>query len=103
MDKKSKFRGVSFHSGNGRFIAKTSARTRKSRSVTIGYFDDEESAARAFDVAACYLRGPMANINFDGSPPKGYTIADIYIHLRCLGLPSHLDLLRKAHPYRANA
>jgi hypothetical protein len=41
------------------------------------YFDDPEEAARVFDVAAQYIRGPDAVLNFDGQPPPRIPRAEI--------------------------
>lgn len=37
-----------------------------------------ETAARVYDVAADYLHGPDAILNFDGSPPAGIAKAEIF-------------------------
>lgn len=83
--KKSRFRGIAWHEGHKKWVAKTHA---QGRYVTLGYFDAEEAAARMYDCAARYLRGPNANLNFDGLPPPGITTPEVYHLLRERGLVS---------------
>jgi hypothetical protein len=57
----SKYRGVSWHKRQGKWAAVISV---GGRAKHVGYFDDEEEAARAFDEAAKGLRGEYAVLNF---------------------------------------
>lgn len=77
------YRGVSWHARNKKWVAKTHA---QGRYVTLGYYDTAEDAARIYDCAARYLRGPNANFNFDGLPPLTYTTAQVYAILNKRGL-----------------
>lgn len=83
MNTKTKYRGVSWHARNQRYVAKTHA---QGRYVTLGYFDLPEDAARFYDCADRFLRGPDSRPNFDGLPPPGYTVAQVYDMLRAKGL-----------------
>ena len=55
----SRFKGVSWYTRSGRWRA-TAARRH------VGFFDDEEDAARAYDAAARAAFGAFARVNFDG-------------------------------------
>lgn len=59
--KTSKFKGVSLHSQNFRWIAQICV---PGKSAYIGSFDDELSAARAYDAAAKEHYGEFASVNF---------------------------------------
>lgn len=56
-------------------------------------FQRAEDAARVWDVMACYLRGPDAQLNFEGEPPAGVDRAEVKAFLDRRGvLPStYLD------------
>ena len=45
--------------------------TAGSKPVHIGYFDSQETAARAYDQESLKLRGPNSNLNF---PMSSYTV-----------------------------
>ncbi len=57
----SKYRGVSWHKRQRRWMAVISV---NGRARTLGYYRDEKEAARAFDRAAKELRGEFAVLNF---------------------------------------
>jgi hypothetical protein len=57
----SRFRGVSWYRNYARWVVKL---TRGTRSIFIGYYDDELAAARAFDAAARRFYGKSASFNF---------------------------------------
>ena len=84
-----KYRGVAWHPGHQKYVAKTHA---QGRYVTLGYYDSAEDAARVFDVASHFLRGPNANLNFaDCLPPPNMTTAEVYDMLWARGLVSIQD------------
>lgn len=58
----SRFKGVAWHKGTARWAAKIMC---KGRSVWLGVFESEESAARAYDAAALRLFGRFARLNFE--------------------------------------
>ncbi|KAK9862029.1 hypothetical protein WJX84_001569 [Apatococcus fuscideae] len=57
----SKYRGVSWHKDNMKWRATI---FKGSKPVHIGYFDSQETAARAYDQESLKLRGPNSNLNF---------------------------------------
>jgi len=59
--RKSQYRGVYWHGVAAKWVAQIS--TGGSRRH-LGLFDNEEDAARAFDVAASATHGPFATLNF---------------------------------------
>ena len=61
----SQYKGVSWENGRGRWRAKIAYNRRN---VFIGYFDDEVSAARAYDAKAKELFGEYAILNIDKAP-----------------------------------
>ena len=63
----SPYRGVSFHSRDGLWRMKITAGSRQLTWPT--YFRKPETAARVFDVACQFIRGPDAVLTFDGEPP----------------------------------
>jgi hypothetical protein len=63
----SRFKGVSFCKLTGKWRADICAE-RKPR--LLGRFDDEEVAARAYDIAALALHGAFARLNFPGSQQR---------------------------------
>ncbi len=64
----SKFKGVSLHSQNKRWIAQIG---HNRRTIYIGSFDSEIEAAEAYDQEARRLFGDYANTNFqDGGVPR---------------------------------
>ena len=58
---RSGYKGVSYHKGTGRWVARISA-DRIARHL--GYFDSPEAAGKAYDVAAIELHGEFARLNF---------------------------------------
>jgi hypothetical protein len=57
----SQYKGVSWPNRNGKWLAKIIYR---GKSIYIGYFDDEVSAAKAYDAKALELFGEYAALNF---------------------------------------
>ncbi len=57
----SQYKGVSWDSRNQRWMSQL---TFKNRHLFLGRFDDEQEAARAYDVAARKHFGEFANLNF---------------------------------------
>jgi len=67
--KSSRFLGVYWHKHRGRWMAriragKISETTGHSKPICLGYFEDEESAARVRDAAARKYFGAFASFNF---------------------------------------
>lgn len=60
---RSKFKGVSWHKGRGKWQAKIKV-NRSTRHL--GLFPNEEDAARAYDAAALVSWGNFAAVNFSG-------------------------------------
>ncbi|XP_010471284.1 PREDICTED: AP2-like ethylene-responsive transcription factor AIL1 [Camelina sativa] len=67
----SQYRGVTRHRWTGRYEAhlwdnscKKEGQTRKGRQVYLGGYDEEEKAARAYDLAALKYWGPTTHLNF---------------------------------------
>lgn len=56
----SKFKGVSWHSVVGKWRARINVGGRQ---IVIGYFDDEQNAANAYDAAANQSFGEFARLN----------------------------------------
>ena len=82
MAKSSKFRGVAWHISAKRWRAKV---RRKGHDYHLGYYADEETAARVYDVAARRLHGTDAILNFDGRSPVDVTEAEIVRRLIVAG------------------
>ena len=80
---KNRYRGVSFHKQHGKYRVKIKF---KGRHYHLGYYADEETAARVYDVAADLVWGPAAQWNFDGQPPDTVPRALIRKRLIELGL-----------------
>jgi len=57
----SQYKGVSFNTGNGKFRVQIWFNNKKTHG---GYFEDELSAAMAYDVLAKELHGEFARLNF---------------------------------------
>lgn len=58
--KTSRFKGVSRKTGVGSWVAQIQVDSKK---ITLGYFDDEEDAALAYNMAASDLFGEFARLN----------------------------------------
>ena len=69
--RKSKYHNVYWYGRTSRWITKLHARNNLSgrQTINLGYYVDEEVAARVSDVAELLVRGPDARLNFDGKPP----------------------------------
>lgn len=69
--RKSRYHNVYWYGRTRRWIAKIHARTNRSgkETINLGYYENEETAARVADVAELLIRGPDARLNFDGKPP----------------------------------
>ena len=65
--KKSRFTGVNWDAQSGRWRAEISV--RRSR-ITLGSFDDEEDAARAYDAAVAKYEISGRTLNFPGEAPR---------------------------------
>ncbi len=60
-------------------------------------YERAEDAARVYDVMALALRGPAAVLNFDGQPPVGLLIFDIWDFLNKKGVLSDSRLRGMVH------
>jgi hypothetical protein len=60
---RSRYKGVGFHSLNGRWRARIKTDTG---SISLGVYATEEEAARAYDAAARVYHGEFAYLNFPG-------------------------------------
>jgi len=78
-----RYRGVSFHKRHNKWRVKLKV---DGRHCHLGYYTDEETAARVYDVAATLVWGPAAYWNFDGQPPAMIPRAMIRKRLIELGL-----------------
>jgi hypothetical protein len=64
---RSKYKGVSFYSREKQFVAKI---TTDGNTVSLGYFNDEIQAAKAYDKAAKIYHKEFAYLNFPRAGPK---------------------------------
>jgi hypothetical protein len=64
----SAFKGVSWRKRTGNWCAQIRS---GDQNVHLGYFDTEEDAARAYDLAACDMFGEFARANFSTLLPPG--------------------------------
>ncbi|XP_019182889.1 PREDICTED: AP2-like ethylene-responsive transcription factor ANT isoform X2 [Ipomoea nil] len=92
----SQYRGVTRHRWTGRYEAhlwdnscKKEGQSRKGRQVYLGGYDNEEKAARAYDLAALKYWGPSTHINFSSEnyqqeleDMKNMTRQEYVAHLR---------------------
>ncbi|XP_044982330.1 AP2-like ethylene-responsive transcription factor CRL5 isoform X2 [Hordeum vulgare subsp. vulgare] len=92
----SQYRGVTRHRWTGRYEAhlwdnscKKDGQTRKGRQVYLGGYDNEDKAARAYDLAALKYWGPSTNTNFpletyreEVEEMKSMTRQEFIAHLR---------------------
>jgi AP2 domain./HNH endonuclease. len=58
----SRFKGVGLHAASGLWRARI--RVGDGKTVSLGYFTDEQAAARAYDEAARRLHGEFVTVNF---------------------------------------
>lgn len=63
----SRYRGVSWSLAHGAWVVQIDA---ENRHYSLGIFDDEILAARAYDRAAAYLHGSVALLNFPHETPQ---------------------------------
>eukprot|EP00884_Botryococcus_braunii_P009510 jgi/Botrbrau1/18560/Bobra.0367s0009.2 len=61
----SPYRGVRWHERNTKWEARIFDGQKQ---ISLGYYDTEEAAAKAYDVRALRLRGPNTQVNFPQSP-----------------------------------
>ncbi len=58
----SKYRGVRWHERNGKWEARIFD-SNSGKQVSLGYYDSEDAAARAYDAESMRIRGPHAHVN----------------------------------------
>lgn len=68
------YRGICWHKKDKRWRVSISD---SDHDFYLGNYREAETAARVYDVAALMLRGRLADLNFDGHPPKSVSLADI--------------------------
>jgi hypothetical protein len=61
LRKSSKYRGVTWHKSGNKWTAQI---TYDGKNHHLGYFEDEEEAAKAYDRAASAHKGEKAKLNF---------------------------------------
>jgi hypothetical protein len=63
----SRYKGVSWEQHAARWVAQIK---RHRKRIFLGYFTDEEEAARSYDEAAVRVHGPFARLNFPEEAPS---------------------------------
>jgi hypothetical protein len=72
-----KYRGVVYHRRDGYYRVKLKKHGTEYFLANAQTLDSPETAARIYDVAAEYLHGPDAVLNFNGDPPPGISKGEI--------------------------
>lgn len=67
--KSSRFKGVSFMKARGKWHTRIQTKNRR---ISLGHFESEISAARAYDSAAAHFFGEFAVLNFPNEMPAPY-------------------------------
>jgi hypothetical protein len=93
------YRGVSYHKRDSYYRVKLKRNGIEHFLIGAQTLKNAEVAARIYDVAARYLHGPDAILNFDGDPPPGMTrteILDMLMKtLQNKGIPSSTLFLQR--------
>ncbi len=91
---KNPYRGVSWHARDGGYRMKITSGSRHltwKKTFRVkgkdGVPDPAEAAAKVYDVAAQYLRGPDAVLNFDGEAHPAFPCARVKAWLLSRGVP----------------
>ena len=94
----SEYRGVSWDSARGKWV---SSIKRNRKTVHLGRFDDEVSAAKAYDLSAVEMFGRFASPNFP-APGSEYADKTTQVCTKC-GDRKRLDLFPQPAPGKAIA
>jgi hypothetical protein len=62
----------------------------------IGSYSDKETAGRIYDVASKIILGPGRNMNYDGQPPDGMSVSDVFRLILESGFPRETLISRLA-------